>query len=81
MIGKAGRLYICMVVCRLVGPHDGDSSDVSLACDDAQVIPSSLGRSQKIQMIQMIQMIPMTQMLQMIQMIQIIQMMQMIQMI
>ena len=43
LIGKSGRLYICVVVCslfvQLVGCHYvGDSSDVTLAFEDAQVI-------------------------------------------
>ena len=41
LIGKSGRLYIRVVV-RLVGwsfvRHGGDSSDVTLAFEDAQVI-------------------------------------------
>ena len=37
-IGKPGRLYICVIVCsfvRLVVYHGGDSSDVTLAFEDA----------------------------------------------
>ena len=38
MIGKSGRLYIWGVN-RSVGRHAGDISDVTLAFEDAQVIP------------------------------------------
>ena len=41
LIGKSGRLYICVVVWlvgRLFVRHGGDSSDVTLAFEDAQVI-------------------------------------------
>ena len=41
LIGKSGRLYIRVVVRsvgRLVVRHGGDSSDVTLAFEDAQVI-------------------------------------------
>ena len=37
LIGKSERLYICVVVC-LVVRHDGDSSDVTLDIEHAQVI-------------------------------------------
>ena len=39
LIGKSGRLYICVVVWSLVVCHAGDSSDVTLAFEDDQVIP------------------------------------------
>ena len=38
LIGKSGRLYICMVVPSVVC-HTGDISDFTLAFEDAQVIP------------------------------------------
>ena len=38
LIGKSGRLYIRVVVCSAVC-HAGNSSDVTLAFKDAQVIP------------------------------------------
>ena len=41
LIGKSGRLYIRVVVClvgRLFVRHGRDSSDVTLAFEDAQVI-------------------------------------------
>jgi hypothetical protein len=37
LIGKSGRLYIC-IVGRLFDRHGHDSSDVTLAFEDAQVI-------------------------------------------
>ena len=43
LIGKSGRLYIRVVVCSVVR-HGRDSSDVTLALEDAQVVRRSVGR-------------------------------------
>ena len=43
LIGKSGRLYIRVVGCS-VGRHGRDSSDVTLALEDAQVVRRSVGR-------------------------------------
>ena len=39
-IGKSGRLYIQVVGCSVGRCHAGDSSDVTLAFEDAQGIPT-----------------------------------------
>ena len=43
LIGKSGRLYIRVVGWSFVR-HDRDSSDVTLALEDAQVVRRSVGR-------------------------------------
>ena len=44
LIGKSGRLYIRVVVWLVVVRHGRNSSDVTLALEDAQVVRRSVGR-------------------------------------
>ena len=76
-----GSILVFFVGClngRLYGCHAGDSSDVTLAFEDAQVMPP-FSREETDNTDNTAQMIQMTQMILMMQIIQTIQMIQMIQ--
>ena len=69
---KSGRVYFWVVV-RLVVCPIFNSSDVTLAFEDAQVIHLCIWRRLTIQMIQKLQMIQMIQVIQMIKKVQKVQ--------